>query len=136
MGEPTRVIAGSFAGAIVVPHFVNTAGNLDCRFFLDFGPHRKGEIVVLDRSQVERRMASIEGKYGVITAEKKQFHPGEPVFLLRATDVLAPAAIWQYLLICQEAGCSTEHCEAILRHHDRIVQWQRDNPALVKKRPD
>ena len=28
-------------------------------------------------------MPAIEGKYGEITAEKKQFHEGEPVFLLR-----------------------------------------------------
>ena len=33
-------------------------------------------------------MAS-DGKYGTITASKKQFHENEPLFILRAADPLA-----------------------------------------------
>lgn len=35
-------------------------------------------------------------KYGFITTERKRLHPGEPVFLLRATDPIAPALIEEY----------------------------------------
>lgn len=48
-----RVISGLCCGASVVVHFVNTSGNLDCRFAEDFGPYKKGEIVVLSPSNVE-----------------------------------------------------------------------------------
>jgi hypothetical protein len=77
-----------------------------------------------------------EGKYGEITAEKKQFHPNEPVFLLRATDPLAPAAIFDYWAACKRAGCSADHCKAAHDHAHRILDWQRDHPELVKKLPD
>lgn len=50
--QPVRVTTGEFRGALVVVHFVNPLGNYDCRFAEDFGPHRKGEIVVLHPSQV------------------------------------------------------------------------------------
>jgi hypothetical protein len=81
-------------------------------------------------------MAAIEGKYGIITTEKKQFHPGEPVFLLRATDPLAPLAIFKYATICADAGCSPEHVQAVNDHGQRIEKWQKANPALVKQLPD
>jgi hypothetical protein len=81
-------------------------------------------------------MSAIEGKYGIITAEKKFFHPGEPVFLLRATDPLAPKAVRTYALMCRENGCEQDHIDASYRHAERIEEWQRENPELVKKLPD
>lgn len=51
--EVRAVTAGMFAGAVVVVHFVNRSGFLDCRFAADFGPHRRGEVVVLRPSDVE-----------------------------------------------------------------------------------
>lgn len=80
-------------------------------------------------------MAS-DGKYGVITTELKQLHAGEPVFLLRATDPLAPDAIRLYADECREAGCSAEHVHAVTMHASRIEAWQQANPHLVKKLPD
>lgn len=50
--KTVRIKSGSEAGAVVVVHFVNPSGNLDCRFAEDFGPHRKGEIIVVDPSNV------------------------------------------------------------------------------------
>lgn len=79
---------------------------------------------------------AIDGKYGVITTEKKQLHPDEPVFLLRATDPLAAQAIRQYADACELAGCSEDHIEAVMEHARRIVLWQDRNRQLVKKRPD
>jgi hypothetical protein len=52
-GEIVRITSGSLAGALVAFHFVNVLGNLDCRFYEDFGPHRKGEIVVVRPEQAE-----------------------------------------------------------------------------------
>lgn len=79
--------------------------------------------------------AAIEGKYGLITASRKKFHPGEPVFLLRATDRKAPEAIYHYAILCKQIGCSEEHVDAALSHGDRIREWQLQNPELVKN-PD
>lgn len=81
-------------------------------------------------------MPAIEGKYGEITASKKQFHPGEPVFLLRSTDPLAYMAVLDYVKWCVAAGCTDEHVEAVQEHAMRIRDWQRANPDLVKRLPD
>jgi hypothetical protein len=81
-------------------------------------------------------MAATEGKYGVITTTGKQFHPGEPVFVFRATDPLAPSAIENYATHCLFAGCSREHYWACLAAAGRMREWQAANPDLVKKLPD
>ena len=80
--------------------------------------------------------AATEGKYGEIRAELKEFHPGEPVFLLRATDPLAPVAVREYAKRCEESGCSTAHVEAAIAHAERIEEWQRAHFELVKSLPD
>lgn len=77
-----------------------------------------------------------EGKYGVITASNKQFHPGEPVFIFRATDPLAPEAIREYADLCNLAGCDPEHVYQARWHADRIEAWQQANKHLVKPLPD
>lgn len=81
------------------------------------------------------RMNNIDGKYGEITTSKKQLHPGEPVFLLRAQDPLAPEAIRFYADICKQVGCHPAHVEAARRHAQRIKDWQTANPELVKEKP-
>lgn len=80
-------------------------------------------------------MSAIEGKYGEITSSKKKFHPGEPVFLLRAQDPLAPEAIVFYADICQQEGCHPAHVEAARNHAQRIVDWQKAHPMRVKDKP-
>lgn len=79
---------------------------------------------------------SKSGKYGIITTTGKALHPDEPVFLLRATDPLAPAAIKAYAQQCMYAGCDNAHVIAVLEHEDAVRRWQADNPSLVKKKPD
>lgn len=81
-------------------------------------------------------MSGLEGKYGRITTEHKQFHQDEPIFLFRATDPLAPTAIRFYAHLADYAGCADEHIQAAFAHAERIAQWQRDHPELVKRRPD
>lgn len=80
-------------------------------------------------------MTEIDGKYGIITSSKKQFHSEEPIFLLRGQDPLAPKAVLDYAQICQEAECHPLHIEAVFRHAERIEKWQREHPELVKERP-
>lgn len=48
-----RIVAGSFAGAVVNFYFFNASGFADCRFAEDFGPHRKGEIVCVKSQNLE-----------------------------------------------------------------------------------
>ena len=78
----------------------------------------------------------VEGKYGTITASKKRFHPGEPLFIFRATDPLAPEAIRRYAELCQLEGCELTHCAEVRAHAARIEEWQKQHPELVKARPD
>ncbi len=42
-----RVASGDCAGALVRFHFINSAGNADCRFAQDFGSYLAGEIAVV-----------------------------------------------------------------------------------------
>jgi hypothetical protein len=78
----------------------------------------------------------LAGKYGTVTTTGKQFHDGEPVFVLRSTDPHAPAAVRLYANRCGMAGATVAHvreCHAIA---DRMEAWQKANPALVKVYPD
>lgn len=79
---------------------------------------------------------AVEGKYGVIRASKKEFHSNEPVFLLRSTDPFTVDTIRYYARECEEAGCTPDHVSACMGHARRILEWQRANPALVKKLPN
>lgn len=77
-------------------------------------------------------MSGIDGKYGRITAEKKEFRENEPVFLIRGTDALAVETIYSYAKYCQAAGCGQEHIEQIEIHLEKIRKWQQQNNHLVK----
>ena len=77
-----------------------------------------------------------QGKYGTITSSEKQFHLNEPIFLLRATDPLAPQAISKYADLCSQEGCSDEHVRAAYDWAATIAAWQSENPELVKALPD
>lgn len=83
-----------------------------------------------------RKPGAVEGKYGIITTTGKQLHHGEPVFILRATDPLAPDAIDDYADRCEVACCDPEHIRQCHLHAARIREWQAANPTLVKKLPD
>ena len=75
---------------------------------------------------------AVEGKYGLVTCSNKQFHPGEPVFILRATDLLAPEVIYHYAAVCRKAGCDEAYVHAAIDHAHRIHTWQSRNRHLVK----
>lgn len=79
---------------------------------------------------------AIEGKYGEVTTTGKQFHPGEPVFILRATDPIAPATVRAYGMQCELFQCDPEHAASVYAAAERIAEWQKSHPELVKKLPD
>jgi hypothetical protein len=76
-----------------------------------------------------------DNKYGKVLVENKCFHQGEPVFVLRAQDPLAAAAVRVYAELCEAAGCDDAHTTTSLDAAARIDDWQRANPTLVKGRP-
>lgn len=78
----------------------------------------------------------IPGKYGEIKTERKKFHPGEPIFLLRSTDPFAPQAIIDYARRCERDGAAKAMVDEVFDHAMRVAEWQRENPELVKPLPD
>jgi len=69
---------------------------------------------------------------GVVYLTGKPLHNGEPVFVLRATNPLAPEIIDEYLLRCVAAGVAPEQIEKIQVAAARIRTWQSLNPHLVE----
>jgi hypothetical protein len=76
------------------------------------------------------------GKYGVIVAEKKQFHPDEPLFLIRATDPDAVQILREAARLYLTRGSPLEQVRATREAAERIAVWQAANPDLVKKAAD
>lgn len=75
-------------------------------------------------------------KYGVVKTEHKEFHEGEPVFIIRAQDPLAVEAIDAYGEICSKAGVNSDHLAAVAKAAGEFQDWQEDNSSLVKEEPD
>lgn len=65
-----------------------------------------------------------ENKYGKITTEKGDIPEDEPVFLLRAQDVLAQEAIYYYYTLCVASGADPDHCEAVLAARSAFTSWE------------
>lgn len=78
----------------------------------------------------------IPGKYGEIKTERKKFHAGEPIFLIRSTDPFATQAIIDYARRCEREGASRQMVDEVFDHAMRVAEWQRENPELVKPLPD
>ncbi len=77
----------------------------------------------------------VDAKYGEITTTKGRFHPGEPLFVLRAQDRCAAAIIGLYAQLCEINNCPAAHVVAVNAVAETFTRWKEDNPALVKK-PD
>lgn len=102
------------------------------------GPHSREGCRIGDRLDLVLgpiHPGGLEGKYGTIYSSNKRFHPGEPVFIIRATDRNAVRGIMDYAARCITEGCTGEHVEACVTHALRIRDWQTKHPELVKK-PD
>jgi len=55
----------------------------------------------------------------------------EPVFLIRAKDINAPAAIRNYADLANESGADDDLIISCLNHAKLAEQWQRDNAEVV-----
>lgn len=77
-------------------------------------------------------MDPADSKYGVISASKKAFHVGEPVFLIRGTDALACEAIRAYGKLAADAGRPTSFLSDIADHERAVAAWQAVHVELVK----
>ena len=71
-----------------------------------------------------------ESKYGAVTTERGTLKENEPVFILRAQDLLAPDAIAFYAELRKKAG-DTKGAIECLRVAQKFLDW--DGP---KKMPD
>lgn len=83
-----------------------------------------------------RQVAGESDKYGKVTASKKKFHEGEPIFIIRATDALGPATVIDYARRAVKAGCDEALVDGAFDHAMKLADWQRDNPEKVKPIPD
>ena len=76
------------------------------------------------------------GKFGIVTSDAKQFHDGEPIFILRASDPLACWALMRYADHCEMDGVSPKFVQQVRDRGVLIKHWQIKNPGLVKSSPD
>jgi hypothetical protein len=73
-----------------------------------------------------------ENVTGVVYLTGKPLHPGEPVYVLRATNPLAPEILDEYALRCEKASVAPESVERVRLAAARIRAWQALNPHLVE----
>lgn len=63
-------------------------------------------------------------KYGTVTTSGKIIPTDEPVFLLRAQDILAPAVVRYYAALRASIG-DHEAAKEIMRIADSMERWSR-----------
>lgn len=80
----------------------------------------------------QRPARGTAGKYGTIMTEHGDpGRDGEPVFILRAKDVLAPMAIRAYMDLCVAAGCDEKHLEGITAQLEEFASWAEANKGRL-----
>lgn len=85
---------------------------------------------------------ALDSKYGKLVAERGRFHDDEPVFVLRAKDLLAPHAVEVYAALARAASVGiepkwdTRDLLEIADQADNVAAamrvWQGINHHLVK----
>jgi hypothetical protein len=84
-------------------------------------------------------MRNIDGKFSTDgtrifnTVSGADIPEDEPLFLLRARDVNAVAAMTAYLAHCRESQCKPDHIAGIQHAIVRFINFQVLNPSLVKQ---
>lgn len=61
---------------------------------------------------------------------------GEPVFLLRGSDVLAPATLLHWCSLANAAGVKSDMVNSAIEHQEKMVEWQRANGSKVPDMPE
>lgn len=69
-----------------------------------------------------------ENKYDIVGAINKttseRIPDDEPVFLVRAKDIVSFDLLLAYLVMCQEEGCSQSHLRGIVSAIHKFNEWQ------------
>lgn len=81
---------------------------------------------------------AISEKYGKVTVEHEPGNPfgeDEPVFLLRARDILSEPVLNEYLKLSFTFGASEEQQERVKEVIEAFDTWQKEH-ALLLKVPD
>lgn len=76
-----------------------------------------------------------KGKYPDLHAAIDKLHPGEPCFLLRAQDLIAPKGVMSYAYLLQDLLDDKQGRDDVLAFADSMIAWQMANPTLTKN-PD
>ncbi len=71
-------------------------------------------------------------KYGKVTIERGTIGEDEPVFVIRAADVSAPAAIRAYAFEAQRHGADASLTTPVFERAEQVRAWQRQHPDLVR----
>jgi hypothetical protein len=72
-------------------------------------------------------------KYGVVSVSRHAAIPNdEPVFILRAKDVAAPAAIECYAEHAAKAGAKEDFIKECLAAYEDFCSWQETHTDLIK----
>lgn len=73
-----------------------------------------------------------DGKYGQVTAERKEIPEDEPVIVFRAQDALACPVISAYYALCTRDGAGAQHLAAVQAAYTAFADWQEAHPDRVK----
>ena len=88
--------------------------------------HRQKQLE-MDRMAVP--VAPVSGKAGQIL---QHLHDGEPVFILRAQDILATMSLKHYLTLVEMYNPGSIQVEQVTHMINDFLAWQRANPSFIK----
>jgi hypothetical protein len=80
-----------------------------------------------DREEDSSPPRPIDMKYGECYIPNGNFEDGEPIFILRARDVYAPATIEKYANLCEDGNSTLKHVQGVNRVHKNFTAWQRQH---------
>jgi hypothetical protein len=74
---------------------------------------------------------AVETKYGRVTLEHSTIPDDEPVFVLRARDVLTLTILNLYRDLCVGVGSSVAHVDGVDEAIEAMQAWRVNNPTLT-----
>lgn len=74
---------------------------------------------------------AIDRKYGRVELERGDIGEDEPVFVVRAQDVLSVPLLEHYSALCQQNGSPQRHVDGNAAVRLQFLEWQRDHFTQV-----
>lgn len=71
------------------------------------------------------------GKYDTTANFESKLKPGEPWFVIRGQDKLAPAAIEAYMVLMRKNGLPEQDIRSVGLLLERVIAWQSVNPTKL-----